>query len=228
VSTSEARATLGGMADSRIEKWLRWCEDEIRPEVLLMYLQRDVFRTVGKTVEDNTSLPPSYYFDYLRDTYATTQAVGIRRQAETRSGVITLGRLITEIASDAGRFTREFWVGLWGNDDARRFGIPDRAFTDQFAPDGGDHLDPEIPKADLLELAWVAAEVKVYVDQHVAHNDAKPAAALPTFDDLDACIDLLGDLFKKYANLLTASSWLELVPVLQHDWQAVFRQPWLR
>ncbi len=215
------------MGDSRIEKWLSWCEDEIRPEVLTMYLQRYVFRAVGEIVEAHGSLPPSYYFDYSRDTYATTQAVAIPRQAETSPRVITLGRLITEVASDPERLSRRFWVGLWTNDDAKRFGLPDSAFTRQFAPQGGDHLDPAIPAADLSRLATVAASIKIYVDQHVAHNDAKPSSGLPNFDDLDASIDLVGHLFKKYANLLTASTWTTLEPAIQDDWQAIFRYAWL-
>jgi hypothetical protein len=73
-----------------------------------------------------------------------------------------------------------------------------------------------------------AVKVKDYVDEHLAHSDAGPRADLPTFNDLDAAIDRIGDLFKKYVNLLTASSYYSLVPVIQHDWEAIFRQPSIR
>jgi hypothetical protein len=53
-----------------------------------------------------------------------------------------------------------------------RFGVADAGFTKQFAPGGGDHIDPSIPAANLALLTSVAQSVKVYVDQHVAHNDA--------------------------------------------------------
>jgi hypothetical protein len=152
----------------------------------------------------------------------------IRRQAEADTRVISLGRLIDEIGSDAGRLTRRYWVGLFGKSDAVRFGVADAGFTKQFAPGGGDHIDPAIPAADLALLTSVAQSVKVYVDQHVAHNDAKPRGSLPTFKDLDANIDLIGELFAKYGNLLTASTWTTVVPVVQHDWQAIFRQPWIQ
>ena len=39
---------------------------------------------------------------------------------------------------------------------------------------------------------------------------------------------MIGELFKKYFNLLTASSYVFLVPVLQHDWLAAFRVPWMK
>ena len=100
------------MTDSRIAKWLRWLDDEIKPEVITMNLHRHVWREVRGIVERNGSLPPSYWFEFSSDTYATTQAVAIRRQAEVDSRVISLGRLIDEIGGDATRLTRKFWVGL--------------------------------------------------------------------------------------------------------------------
>jgi hypothetical protein len=216
------------VADSRIAKWRRWLEDEIQPEVMTMNLHRHVFSEVGDIIEANGSLPPSYWFEFSSDTYATTQAVAIRRQAEVDARVISLGRLIDEIRGDAKRLTRTFWIGLWSNPDMVDHGIADVAFTKQYAPDGGDHLDPAIPAADLAQLTSVAESVKRYVDQHVAHNDAKPIPGLPTYKDLDANIDLIGQLFAKYANLLTAAMWPILVPAIQHDWKAIFRQRWIK
>lgn len=40
-------------------------------------------------------------------------------------------------------------------------------------------------------------------------------------------IDVIGELFKRYYNLLTASSYVMLEPVIQHDWLAAFRVPWM-
>ena len=40
-------------------------------------------------------------------------------------------------------------------------------------------------------------------------------------------IDVIGDLFAKYYNLLTASSYAFLVPVIQHNWLAAFEVPWM-
>jgi hypothetical protein len=55
------------------------------------------------------------------------------------------------------------------------------------------------------ELTRRTSEVTRYVDQHVAHSDAKPRPGDATFADLDAAIDLIGDMFRRYGNLLTAS-----------------------
>jgi hypothetical protein len=212
------------MADSRIEKWRRWCAGRIRAEILTMHLHRHVFREVGEITKARGDLPPSYFFDYLRDTYATTQAIAIRRQAETGPRVCTLGRLLTEVSGDPSRISREFYLGMW-NDDADQGA---RAFADQFAGAADSHIDPAIIRRDLHELATAADSVRGYVDEYVVHSDARARAALPAFDDLNLAIDSIGHLFIKYVNALTAETYATLVPEFQHDWRAVFREPWIR
>ena len=106
--------------------------------------------------------------------------------------------------------------------------IAEKAFDEQWAGNVGDHLDPAIPERDFAELRSKTEAVTWYVDQHVAHSDAKPRSPVPTFADLDAAVDLLGHLFQKYVNLLTASMYPTLVPVHQDDWLGLFRQPWIR
>jgi hypothetical protein len=40
-------------------------------------------------------------------------------------------------------------------------------------------------------------------------------------------IDVIGDLFTRYHNLLAANSHVELTPAIQHNWKAIFRVPWM-
>jgi hypothetical protein len=49
-----------------------------------------------------------------------------------------------------------------------------------------------------------------------------------TLQDIHDDIDLIGQLFQKYYNLFTAAAMVKLVPVIQHNWKAVFREPWMR
>jgi hypothetical protein len=55
----------------------------------------------------------------MLDTYMTTQAVAIRRQAATRRDVASLRRLLHELSRDSDRVTRDFWLGLWDRADVR-------------------------------------------------------------------------------------------------------------
>lgn len=91
----------------------------------------------------------------------------------------------------------------------------------------GSHIDPALVCRDLQTLTDTADGVARYVDQYVAHKDARAKSAVPAFDDLNAAIDSIGGLYDKYNNALTASSHAKLVAELDHDWKAVFREPWI-
>jgi hypothetical protein len=213
------------VTDLRNAKWQRWITGTINNNVLTMYIQRDAWREVSKMLEANGQLPDSYWWEFMRDTYATTQAVAVRRQADTHRDAASLGKLIKEIRDDPGKITR----GLW---DEPPFGfehvIAQNGWAEQYGGEVGDHLDPAIPTADFETLRTAAANVKAYVDEHVAHADPAAASVTLTLGQVHGAVEVIGDLFKRYYNLLTAGSYVELVPAIQHDWKAVFRVPWER
>jgi hypothetical protein len=239
------------VADQRIEKWERWFEHGITSDVYTMHLQRFAWKRMEEIAQANPDLngTPSYLWEFLFDTYAKTQAGAVRRQADVDDQAASLGRLIYEMGETPILLTRDWWLGLWSSseDDPYWRQVAEKAWADQFAGEVGDHLDPAIPQADLAKLRDGSEKVRRYVDQNVAHLDARtvpnpsgpPTGAppeaptttgekLPTLDEVHDAIDLIGDLFKKYGNLLTAAAWVDLTPALQHDWEAVFRVPWIR
>lgn len=210
--------------DSKVDKWVGWLEKTIDPEVLTIFWQRHVYRTVADmTQRRQPHLPASHFFDYFRDTYAITQAVAVRRQAERSSRVVSLGSLLGEIETDAARPTRQRFVGQYDPDNQDR---GEEAFTKHFAGDVGDHLDPALVTADIEKLVAESSKVVTYVNKNVAHLDRDPVEELPRFDDLNGAIEVVGDMFKRYALLLTASSYMDLVPVAQERWEAIFDVPW--
>jgi hypothetical protein len=217
--------TVVVVTDSRIEKWQRWLEQPIESEILSLHHHRHIYRQVTQIANENPDLPPSLFLDFLSDAYATAQAVGVRRTCEVNPRVSSLGQLLSEISNDADRLTREFWVGLFSA-DLKDLG--ERGWRSQYAGKTGDHLDPSIPARDLEALLAGAAAVSSYVDRYLAHSDPQGLDELPTYSDLDRAVDLIGEMFKKYSNLLTASSWAYLEPTPQEDWLAVFRLPWIK
>ena len=67
--------------DPRIEKWTRWIDGPIKDDVIGMHDDRATWRHVGDMLAANPALPDSHWWEFMRDTYATTQAVAVRRQA---------------------------------------------------------------------------------------------------------------------------------------------------
>lgn len=204
---------------------------------------------MGEMVRANPTLrgAESYLWEFLFDTYATTQASAVRRQADIGERAASLGRLIFEMGNSSHLLTREWWISLWreGHDDTYWQRIAEDAWAKEFGGKVGVHLDPAIPIADLQSLQQGLRSTKEFVDRNVAHLDARsiatrkePPTPTPpdaptrrgadlTLNQVHDAIDLTGGLFRKYGNLITAASWGDLTPALQHDWEAVFRIPWI-
>lgn len=240
------------MTDQRIEKWRHWLEKGISNDVYGMNLRRFVWKRIEEIAKANPAVggTESYFWEFHFETYAGFQAVAVRRQSDAYDDqVASLGRLVYEISQTPEILTREWWIGLWGRDgddeDREHWKcVAEEAWDDHYAGEVVEHFDPAIARADLERLQEGVEKVRRYVDQHVAHFDAKtiprptgqpneivppeaPKGTIPTLNEVHDAIDLIGELFKKYGNLLTAASWVELVPALQHDWEKIFRVPWI-
>jgi hypothetical protein len=212
--------------DSRVEKWKRWIENQIRAEVLGMNNHRAIYQDLGRITKEHGALPPSQFFNFLADTYGATQAIAVRRQAEVDPRVVSLGVLLHEIAGDPERLSREWYLSHYDSYARRDRGEPE--WVERFGGEIGDHVDPDLVRSDLEELRRGTARTKDLVDKHLAHTDKKPIASPPTFAELHSAIDAINLQFEKYVLLLTVSSYATLVPIPQYDWLAIFRQPWIR
>jgi hypothetical protein len=108
--------------------------------------------------------------------------------------------------------------------------LAERQWADNFGGVVGSHLDPEIPSTDLERLTAASASIKDFVDRHIAHSqsEAVPVNVTLQVADLHAAIDVIGDVFQRYYSLLTATGMPILVPAIQHNWKAVFQEPWMR
>jgi hypothetical protein len=115
--TDRATRNASSVDDGRITKWKRWCDNTIKNDVITLYLHRDAWQEVSKIIDGNRELPDSYWWQFMFDTYAVTQAVAVRRQADLHKDVASLGKLIQEIRDDASRITRDSWIALWATND---------------------------------------------------------------------------------------------------------------
>jgi hypothetical protein len=175
------------------------------------------------------ALPASSIFDAFAVWYATTQAVAVRRQLDRHRRVISLRRLLDEIATHPHVASRARHVARWMEGDGDQFEAEAHNNFDRFA--GGrdrDQVDVALVLADIAELRAAGDVVERYTHDYVAHMAAEPISQVPTFVELNAAIDQIGALAQKYASLLKAEMVWQLEPVIQYDWKAPFRKPWLQ
>jgi hypothetical protein len=110
--------------------------------------------------------------------------------------------------------------------DHRRDAIGHRDF-ERFARPGADAVDPRVVWRHRQQLLSAERRLRIFVNKHVAHRSRYPMRHLPTYDELDRCVDLLERLAKDYCLLLEAEGLARVVPVVQYDWKKPFRTAWL-
>jgi hypothetical protein len=217
------------VATNTVDKWQDWIKGAIKGDVISMHADRATWRHVQSMLGANDQLPESIWWNLMHDTYATTQAVAVRRQAVPDRDSRNLGTLLAELSDDCSLITREFWVGMWDvTPTDPRHTLAAGIWTKQFAGTVGSHVDPAIVHADVARLRADSDAVKRYVDRHIAHSDRRATTInLPSLSDVHDAIDSIGEIFRRYYNLLTAASMLQLEPTVLWDWMAVFRQAWM-
>ncbi len=178
--------------------------------------------------------------------------MGVRRQLDKRADSVSLRRLLGEMAQKPQILSRQRHVIAYavklmgGGDTAPSAPPPDGevqggayALTrseaehianesfDKYADRGNPHMPPSVIQQDLADLEKQGNTVKTFATKKVAHLDENPPAALPTFDELDACVDFLERLVLKYELILKTSASCSLLPTRQYDWKAIFYEPWI-
>jgi len=223
--------------DDRFNKWNKWI-DMIRSEITRLSIDRNIFWEVQDIIKNNPKIQkPSSFYDFLRNAYAASALMGVRRQVKIDKDSISFAKLLREICDNPEILSRtRYFAHYKGNsveEIAKRLGITVEKYRsqdfNQFAGKAGDHVDPELIKLDLGELKSKAQQCEKYADQRVAHLDKKAISNIPTFTDLDKCIDFLEMLIKKYYLLFRARVLTRILPESQnkYDWKAIFKEAWI-
>jgi len=220
-----------GVTDPQVAKWTGWIEGAIQRSVIRMNFHRQIWRGVQQVIQANQQLPPSAYWAYHLEVYVDAQAIAVRRQADLDARVASLARLMQQISEEPERLTRDWWLQQWGPEDDDHLSFARGRWATDFGGEIGTHLDPVTAKADLSRLSAAASSVRTYVNRHVAHSedldpDNAPPPAEITLGELDAAIDVIGDLFRRYLDLLVCVD-MDLHVYMSPGWLEPFRQAWI-
>lgn len=210
--------------DTKLKKWLQWLE-VIKAEVQDLVMAQRTFHEVQQLIIDNPSLhQPNSFYDYLSRTYVSHVVIGLRRQIKYDNQSISMARLFKELIESPQVLTRSYYVGLYKGSVTEDFA--DKDFN-KFAVPGAPYIDPIFVDTDLTRLRDATKRCEDFADKRVAHRDKREPKELPTFNEVDACITLLDELYVRYFMLFHASHMDSLLPTRQYDWKAIFRVPWI-
>lgn len=175
--------------------------------------------------------------EWIQKMHAHSAAVAVRKQVDRDPDSVSMRGLLEVIAPSANLIAREEYLARAKSDrdpatDLGRLELEDRQQIlgerfDNLAGVGAAHLTDAAVRADLTRLDVAAAQVRDFVRKTIAHRDRKWTVTPPTWAELNAAIDILEQLVRRYNELLDASHAPQLVPTYQYDWKAVFRIPWI-
>lgn len=205
---------------SYLEKWTRWI-DSMHKDVEKILINRMFYKKYLEIVKNNSEIQtPSDFHIWIRENYVASIVSAIRRQLDTRSDIVSMAKLLSEIKNNNQILTREWYKNLHNYDWA------DADFTN--AAGNGDFFDKKIVKRDLAELAKLGEDIKEYANTYISHKSKIEMIKVPTFNDVDKFIDKLEEIMKRYILLFTASGYSELLPTWQYNWEEIFTKKWIK
>jgi hypothetical protein len=211
--------------DETFQKWARWIQT-ILDDVQGTLLNRYVFREVQSIVAANPKIhQASAFYDWMTTQYQVTASVGVRRQLDVREDSISLARLLTQVQKHPDILTRDRHVAAF-----TERGYPEEAGNDSFdelAGDGEPRIQPDAVAVELNDFRAKGERIRVHTNKRIAHTDADDLAELPTNADLEASLECMERLVKRYVLLLRGDSYGRLVPTFAYDWKAIFYHPWI-
>lgn len=209
----------------RLEKWEKWLK-RIKLEVQNLVLYRSAYKEVIEIINSNESLhEDNFYYRYMNDSHIAYIVMGIRRQIKNDNQSISIVRLLTEISKTPHLITRNNYVDHYSDSVISDFA--DDHF-DQFCKNPGDiHLSEDMVIEDIDKLKVSSILVEKYADRFIAHSDNRGIESLPTFNDIDSCLEILDKIYCKYHLIFYASSMDSLFPTVQYHWKKIFELPWI-
>lgn len=208
----------------RFNKWNKWL-DVIDDEVTIPAINRHIFWEVQNIIRNNEAIQkPSSFYTFLGSSYVALAVMAVRRQLKIDNSSISFARLLQEIIDTPDVISRERFVNLYNGSVVKDWA--DRDF-DRFSGEGKNHVDINMVREELEKLKVLGKGCEDFADKRIAHYDSRAPRVLPTFNELDACIDHLEELLKKYRLLFRAEAVISVLPTWQYNWKKIFELPWL-
>lgn len=212
--------------DPKIAKWDKWIWT-IYKEVVILVEHQHIFGRVQDIIKANPEIQmQNAFYRFLANTYGDSGIMGIRRQIKPQKDGSLVG-LLTEIIENPSVLSRKRFVELY---PANIQSEANCIFDERFSGSCINHIDPTIVQRDLGEFKAYGDKVEAYADKRIAHRD-KNRPVIPTFGELDSCIDCLKKLTTKYLLLIKAQDFMDsFVPlwITDFDMDVIFSVPWIR
>jgi hypothetical protein len=193
------------------DRWAAWLGREPKPgtiynDVVDMRASRRVWEGFQTIVGVAPAEAKKYgtFHSWVNGNYVRSQGLAIRRQIDIRNDVVSLGRLLTNIAAQPNVLSRDRYLAELHST------TPDRGneFFDSLVGPGAKAIDPATPRDDLDELKRSTKKVRDWVSNEVAHYNTRTGRFSEelTFGEVHEAIDLIFTKFNQYNRLILGST----------------------
>lgn len=218
----------------RVKTWREYIEIVHRDVTKLLWW-RDVDNRFSEFVRTNDHIlhGQSDFPAITRQWYSDAACIAIRRLVDQGSEgpVYSLRRLLESMKRYCEAFNRNSVDELLEEPSAPKYDPDFRAYIVDSVwgkfkdpTEGTDRLLSDKIKADLVALEQASAKIKRYADLRIAHHSHEeiPKADIPTWSEVNRCIDVVHDVTKRWIAPLTGAGYSSLVPIFQGDWYDIF------
>lgn len=215
------------MTSSKVERWDLMLK-HINSSLTDLLARRFFYREILSIINNNPGLEQlNHFISWLLENYLLSGVMAVRRLVDDRKDVISLQRFLIELKQDPRILSRKRYFSLFKNtglsDD---YSYINHCF-DTLVGEGEDYLDIKTIEDEIRLINEKYSPLEEYVNHLIAHSSWSEPRNLPNIRNLDECIDLLEDLFKKYYAIFYVGTYTSLVPVPQYPWKKIFKIPWI-
>lgn len=201
-------------------------------------LGRAVVERLAEIIRSNPALQhPNTFFELQLRWYAISTLVTIERDVQSGRKVVSLLRLLEEIARHPEELTRAKFRRLHTGSGERVTADPGtdlggfmdaRMVESRYDEFGAEMLDLARLHADVAELKAAAAPIVALRNTAYAHRSAAgPALSSITLGELHEFVDVLDRIIQKYHGLLFFTSMMGTTPIDLTDWDEIFHFAWV-
>jgi hypothetical protein len=200
---------MSASEDEMFARWQEWVP-KINMSVVRLWYQHEVWQQTRDllTREHQRYGGDGIFLRAFSKMYVDSQAVALRRLADPGRGVVSFGRLLTQMHKNPSVLSRERFLQTceerapeWSEDLARY----QNEIYDRYAGSGEDELDRSLLERDLAQLYRDASRVVQFANKTVAHLDRRPFEDEVTYGELARVVDNLTALWRRYYWLITGA-----------------------
>jgi hypothetical protein len=212
----------------------RWADQltKIEHDLYRGHVNQKVWTELREEIQFRRPGADATFLVSYSEGYVASQLIRVRRLADKDRRSHSLASLIQKVAVNPRVITRARWIRRyvgsiqvtepWERPHHERNAAA--RWQERWAdPDNPEQISPRVLQDDLDRLATELSHLTTWATKTIAHLDPRQPERVPTYHEIREALTLLAKMTVRYQSLLNLPISAEWTPIIQGDWQGVFR-----